>query len=261
MDDKMKVVNNVKEKLVYPKNFELPEMLEITPNEMQIIWKNIEDCFKLIGFNRWSVSKLLNVRRQTYDRWLRIGTIPDVIVMINISKLLNLPISTILNSSVSCASLFENTTDAYINYLRQELLLHAKTDSMFIQKYWDHKYSFSDKNHTELLIVPSNIFNSKLSETDLFWLNFTNINYCDFDFKKTDIVVFLKELYFYKNDLYLIKKRNNNSDDPEMQIVRLEFESRSEIIKICYNNNMHEEIAISDKNKLLILGRIIKKIT
>jgi hypothetical protein len=250
----------VKENFKYPEYFQKPDLIEISPEEMKKIWKNIEDCFAFLGFNRWSVSNLLKVRRQTYDRWLRVGTIPDVVIALNISTLLDLPISIILNPSKSCLAAYENKTETYINTLKNQLIDFSKEGSLFISKYWDSNIN-NHEGKEEILILPSSIFQNNEDAEDLFWTTWSSTDAASTDFTKIELLIVLKEPHFYENDYYLVKKLNKETNEFEKQIIFITFMAGNEMIEVCYNDNTKEEIALSNKKYLLILGRIIKKIT
>jgi len=251
---------NIKENYKYPKDFQAPKLLEISCDEMRDIWKNVEDCFNLIGFNRWSISQLLNVRRQTYDRWLRIGTIPDAVIAINISILLDLPISVIFDPFKSCFVAFKNKSEIYINTLKKQLIEYAKNESVYIPKFWDKNCDSIDEKE-EVLILPTELFKIDENFDNLFW---TKINDT---YSKTEgcyisrIVIAIKEQHYYKNDYYIIKKWNKIENQYEMEIAKIKFVANTDNVEICYNDNKKEKIALSSKNGILILGRIVKKIT
>jgi hypothetical protein len=246
----------VKENYKYPDDFQKPELIEISSEEMIKIWKNIEDCFTFLGFNRWGISNILNVRRQTYDRWLRVGTIPDVVIALNISTLLDLPISIILNPSKPCLSAYENKTETYINTLKNQLIDYTKEGSLYISKYWEKNNIESNDGKEEILILPSYIFQNNEDAEDLFWTTWSNS-----DCNKNEIIIVLKEPHFYENDYYFVKKLNEETNNFEKQIVFITFMAGNEMIEVCYNDNSKEKVALSNKKYLSILGRILKKIT
>lgn len=246
----------INKKIQKPNNFSITNKLQISSEDMIIIWKNIEECFLYAGFNRWGFADELGVRRQTLDQWIRSGSVPSVVIIINISRILNLPIDIILDPNKSCIEAYKNNKITNISFLSEKVLKISDNQSILIPSFVDY-LSNRDIVKTDdysVLILPKCIFDEKVTADNLFWLYSSSLT-SFFSLNTFDLLILLKKDYYWEDGIYLIK------EDNELKLVSIKFNSRKGKIVICYNDNNLEENTLKDDQNLAILGKLVKKIT